>query len=262
MSNEQFLAISAINPLTPNQFNPQNSGISWLEPFGAISQGADQSFSIGQLPILAINSFQPNISVLAVTPSQNTDVFTTFTNGFLANTSVTSWQFTSSAEDKAIAIGIDPLRQNIADSLQQPDLVGQPDSSLTQTIDLAQQQIASFFQQPDVAEQLALAFGQGVDPELAKSYSQQLPTIEIVPDSILGKANGAYAASTNTIFLAYSLIARGDQQEIVAVLLEEIGHSIDAHINTKDAAGDEGEILSGAENFSVLNYAYSSELDF
>jgi hypothetical protein len=66
--------------------------------------------------------------------------------------------------------------------LQKTDLTGQPDRSLTKIIDIAQQQIANFFQQPHVGSQLALAFGQGVDLEQAKSYSQQLPNIEIVPD--------------------------------------------------------------------------------
>jgi RHS repeat-associated protein len=243
MSSEQFSASFVNNALYPNQITPPNSIPSWPEPFGAILQ--PQSVS-GQLPLFANNLLLANVSILADEASRNANPFVTSINGFLTNSAVDSWQFNLLSRDNSPVVEIDPVRQNIATSLQQSSQLELPviNSGLAQTIDLAQQQIASFFQQPDVASQLALAFGQGVDSELVKSFSLQLPTIEVVPDSLLGKANGAYATSNNTIFLAHSLIARGDRQEIVAVLIEEIGHSIDAHVNSKDSAGDEGEIFA------------------
>jgi Bacterial Ig-like domain/FG-GAP-like repeat/PAP2 superfamily/LVIVD repeat len=250
MSNEQFLAISAINPLTPNQFNPQNPGISWMEPFGTIPQGAGQSFASGQLPLVAPNLFQSNASILAESISQSTAPFVAFTSysasKIFANPSTALWQFQSSAEDKTLSQGIDPLCQNIATSLQRTQPLVQIDfnSQLTTAVSLAQEKITSFFEKPDVANQLAQAFGQGIDADLAKNLSQKLPNIQVVADSILGKANGAYALSSNTIFLAQSLVERGNQQEIVTVLLEEIGHSIDGYLNTQDAVGDEGEIFA------------------
>jgi hypothetical protein len=238
MSSEQFLASLVNNALYPNQIIPPSSEQSWPEPFGAILQPNPAN---GQTPIFATNLLQTKASILADEVSQNTNSLFIFGNSFLANTSLESGQFNLLARDNSSAIEVDPIRTKIVASLQESTIVG---SELAKIIDVAQQQIASFFQQPDVANQLALAFGEGVNIELAQSISQQLPTIEVVPDSILGTANGAYATSNNTIFLAHSLVARGNQQEIITVLIEEIGHSIDAQINTKDAAGDEGEIFA------------------
>jgi hypothetical protein len=118
------------------------------------------------------------------------------------------------------------------------------DKSLVATIGLAHQQIAAFFERDNWVEQVSLVFGKDFNPVLAKSYSEQLPNIEVIPASILGTANGAYAAETNTIYLPQNLLDRGDQQEILAVLIEEIGHGIDAHLHQQDAVGDEGEIFA------------------
>jgi Bacterial Ig-like domain len=243
MSSEQSLAFSVNNALYPDQIIPPGSVPSWPEPFGAILPPQKVS---SQLPLFTNNLLLANTSILADEASRTANPFVTFSNGFLANSSVDSWQFNLLTRDNSPVVEIDPVRQIITTSLQQSSQLESSvvDSELAKTIDLAQQQIASFFQQPDVASQLALAFGQGVDSELAKSFSLQLPTIEVVPDSLLGKANGAYATSNNTIFLAHSLVARGDQQEIAAVLIEEIGHSIDAHLNSQDSPGDEGEIFA------------------
>jgi hypothetical protein len=71
----------------------------------------------------------------------------------------------------------------------------------------------------------------------------QLPPIEVLNSGMNGIA-GAYASSTNTIYLSQSFLDTASSSQIVAVLLEEIGHSIDAQINTKDSKGDEGELFS------------------
>ncbi|WP_199332029.1 Calx-beta domain-containing protein [Anabaena lutea] len=72
----------------------------------------------------------------------------------------------------------------------------------------------------------------------------QLPQIEILDSSILGNANGAYASSTNKIYLSNSFLANATPTAVSAVLLEEIGHYVDAHINQTDSAGDEGAIFA------------------
>ena len=53
----------------------------------------------------------------------------------------------------------------------------------------------------------------------------------------MGGALGAYAASNNTIYLADTFVANATPEDLSAVLLEEIGHSIDAKINQTDSAG-------------------------
>ena len=72
----------------------------------------------------------------------------------------------------------------------------------------------------------------------------QLPQIEILDNSTLGNANGAYATSNNKIYLSANFIATSTLEAISAVLLEEIGHFIDAQINQIDTPGDEGEKFS------------------
>ena len=72
----------------------------------------------------------------------------------------------------------------------------------------------------------------------------QLPQIEILDNSTLGNANGAYATSNNKIYLSANFIATSTPEAISAVLLEEIGHFIDAQINQIDTPGDEGEKFS------------------
>ncbi len=79
----------------------------------------------------------------------------------------------------------------------------------------------------------------------------QVPQIEILDSSILGNANGAYASSNNKIYLSANFLATSTAEAISAVLLEEIGHFIDAQTNLSDSAGDEGAI------FAALVQGYS-----
>ena len=72
----------------------------------------------------------------------------------------------------------------------------------------------------------------------------QLPQIEILDSSILGSANGAYASSENRIYLSNTFVAGASLAAISRVLLEEIGHFVDAKINQTDSAGDEGAIFA------------------
>ncbi|MFM6024008.1 MAG: hypothetical protein ACKPER_13960, partial [Dolichospermum sp.] len=70
------------------------------------------------------------------------------------------------------------------------------------------------------------------------------PQIEVLDSSILGNASGAYGTSTNKIYLAANFLDTATDTDIIAVLLEEYGHFIDAHINQTDSTGDEGDIFS------------------
>ncbi len=76
-----------------------------------------------------------------------------------------------------------------------------------------------------------------------------IPQIEVLPASILGNANGAFAGQTNTIYLSQGFVEQHLKSPgvIADVLLEEIGHFVDAQINVADAPGDEGAIFSALE---------------
>jgi hypothetical protein len=86
---------------------------------------------------------------------------------------------------------------------------------------------------------LETAFGTSYDVVKATQLRQQwqsrnfsqLPEIEVVNSSVLGSANGAYGISTNKIYLSESFFASASLDALVAVILEEIGHYVDAQIN-------------------------------
>ncbi|BFM39751.1 choice-of-anchor Q domain-containing protein [Synechocystis sp. LKSZ1] len=80
----------------------------------------------------------------------------------------------------------------------------------------------------------------------------QLPTIQVL-GSGLGLIVGAYAQSTNTIYLSQSFLATATPEQIQAVLLEEIGHYVDSLVNSVDSEGDEGEIFSALVSGVGLN---------
>ena len=96
------------------------------------------------------------------------------------------------------------------------------------------------------------AFGSSYNFATAATFKSQwqsqdfslFPQIEIVSNSILGKANGAYAISTNKIYLSDQFLNTASQQSLEAVLLEEFGHFVDAKVNKADTLGDEGELFS------------------
>ena len=80
----------------------------------------------------------------------------------------------------------------------------------------------------------------------------QIPAIKIL-DSGMNGAKGAYASSTNTIYLSQDFWAGATAAQVVAVMLEEIGHSLDAQLNKSDSPGDEGEIFSNLVRGITLN---------
>lgn len=101
---------------------------------------------------------------------------------------------------------------------------------------------------------LSEAFGSAYDMAVAETIRQQwesadfsdMPKIEILSSAELQEANGAYAASTDTIYLSDKFLTTNsnDISAIRSVLLEEVGHYLDAKINTVDTVGDEGAIFA------------------
>jgi hypothetical protein len=82
--------------------------------------------------------------------------------------------------------------------------------------------------------------------KLAEGDFSDIPSIEIVNRNDINGANGAFAIATGKIYLAADFISQNAQNvnAVAAVLLEEYGHFVDSRINTKDAAGDEGDIFA------------------
>jgi len=96
------------------------------------------------------------------------------------------------------------------------------------------------------------AFGSSYDFAIAASLRSQwqggnfsqFPQIEVVNSDVLGSAEGAYAISTNRIYLLNQFLSAASQQSLVTVILEEFGHFVDAQVNATDTPGDEGELFS------------------
>jgi hypothetical protein len=61
----------------------------------------------------------------------------------------------------------------------------------------------------------------------------------------MGAAAGAYARETGTIYFNSDwLPSATTTRQLMAVLSEELGHHLDAHVNRQDTPGDEGELLA------------------
>ncbi|MGI0481985.1 beta strand repeat-containing protein [Geminocystis sp. CENA526] len=113
-------------------------------------------------------------------------------------------------------------------------------------------QLTQFANSPSFWTDFELIFGSNFNQTVAQDIRSQwlngnfsnLPKIEVISSDILGNALGGYASSNNTIYLSKSFISNATQAQINAVLLEEIGHFIDAQVNLIDTVGDEGELFS------------------
>jgi hypothetical protein len=124
--------------------------------------------------------------------------------------------------------------------------------NLNTALSITYDQLNAVAQSPDYWTILNTVFGTNYNSTLATTLQQQwqagdfsaLPTIEILSSEVLGNASGAYATSNNTIYLADTFVATATPEALNAVILEEIGHFVDAKINNSDTPGDEGELFS------------------
>ena len=93
------------------------------------------------------------------------------------------------------------------------------------------------------SEKVRLVFGVDVSSQVFKALIADLPEIEVVGDEVLQGALGAFSAQTGKIYLSQGLVS-GDINKLEAILIEEIGHYVDAQINPVDTPGDEGEYFA------------------
>lgn len=130
-----------------------------------------------------------------------------------------------------------------------------PDSSVDLLTGQAMSEVygdlSKFAADPDFAAKLNVPFGENWDAAAAKTLAEawfkgdfsDIPPVKVVSSAEIGGANGAFAAATDTIYLSRELLAGGNLGAIADVLLEEIGHSVDARLNVTDSPGDEGAIF-------------------
>ena len=88
--------------------------------------------------------------------------------------------------------------------------------------------------------------------DLLQSYISQwslgdfesLPPIVLLSNDDISGAQGAYTASTGTIYLNEDWLQSATDEQIIAVLTEELGAFLDDQLNTVDTQGDEGALFS------------------
>ena len=79
---------------------------------------------------------------------------------------------------------------------------------------------------------------------LAEGDTRDLAPIELLPGSAMPGASGAYASTNSTIYLNANWLESASNDQIIAVLNEELCHHLDAQLNKSDTAGDEGELFA------------------
>ncbi|MBN3957445.1 cadherin-like domain-containing protein [Nostoc sp. NMS8] len=148
------------------------------------------------------------------------------------------------------------------------------DFALSQVLASALPTTYSYLQQfstsPEFSTTMNLAFGNSWNTTTGNQIAQAwalgnfdtIPAIKILPAANIGDANAAFADSTNTIYLAkeYLTYHASDLNSITDVLLEEIGHWVDAQVNLIDAPGDEGAIFSSLVRHQTLNEQQLAQL--
>ncbi len=132
-----------------------------------------------------------------------------------------------------------------------------PDSSVDLLTGQAMSEVygdlSKFAADPDFAAKLNVAFGENWDAAAAKALAEawfkgdfsDLSLVKVVSSAEIGGANGAFAEATDTIYLSKEFLAgnAANPAAVADVLLEEIGHSVDARLNVTDSPGDEGAIF-------------------
>ena len=125
------------------------------------------------------------------------------------------------------------------------------ESSLQSGLLAAINSLQSFVERPDLGDVLRQAFGMNADVTAAEKLLRslaagELPRVEVVESAVLNGAHGAFVAASNSILISDKLVhdSSSGNAALTAVLLEEIGHFIDARVNSRDAPGDEGEIFA------------------
>lgn len=159
--------------------------------------------------------------------------------------------------DAAARRSLASARQHPGTATSGPDV----DPEAQALVEGFQQQFSSVANDHDAFHALMRdSFGDTYDYAAAEQMRQQtlagdfswMPDVQVVDASELvdvsgthssGTALGAFSAETNTIYISSDVI-ENDPERASEIMAEEMGHAIDAQINTVDAAGDEGAIFA------------------
>jgi len=127
-------------------------------------------------------------------------------------------------------------------------------ASLTAAIQSVYGFLTDFAKREDFFDKSEFVFGKTLDRGVLGALREQwvsgdfskLPDLKLLSASDLQGANAAFAGSTGEIYLSTGFLSQNvsNPQVLAAVLLEEVGHSVDWKVNAVDTVGDEGELFS------------------
>ncbi|AIE75095.1 MULTISPECIES: S-layer family protein [unclassified Synechocystis] len=125
-------------------------------------------------------------------------------------------------------------------------------SAYNPDLSLVYEKLSAFAGLENFWQSFEIIYGQNYDVVAAEALRSRwasedfsdVPAIEMLSAEVLGSAVGAYAQSINKIYLSDRFVATATEVQLVAVILEEIGHAVDALVNSQDSPGDEGEIFA------------------
>jgi vacuolar-type H+-ATPase subunit E/Vma4 len=131
-------------------------------------------------------------------------------------------------------------------------------STVQSALEQARTKLRSFAANSGFQAQMEQAFGSSIDASQFQQAWQQgefgsLPELEILPAVDINNALGAYAAETETVYLAEKLVNEYGADAVTRVFLEEFGHHVDAQLSNTDTDGDEGAIFSALALGQELN---------
>jgi uncharacterized repeat protein (TIGR01451 family) len=142
--------------------------------------------------------------------------------------------------------------------------------TVAQALQIAQNKLRNFATAPDFSSKMNIAFGNTWDTKQANLLTQawsvgdfsDLPPIEIHPKNIISNANAAFADTTKTVYISPEYLSQNvsNLDAVASVLLEEIGHSVDAQVNVLDSPGDEGAIFSALVSGETLTDSQLEQL--
>lgn len=142
--------------------------------------------------------------------------------------------------------------------------------TVAQALQIAQNKLRNFATAPDFSSKMNIAFGNTWDTKQAELLTQAwsvgdfsaLPPIEIYPRNIISNANAAFADATKTVYISQEYLSQNanNLDAVANVLLEEIGHSVDAQVNVLDSPGDEGAIFSALVNGETITNSQLEQL--
>ena len=129
----------------------------------------------------------------------------------------------------------------------QQSSIGNP--ALQAALEQARTELQQFANDLQFQSKMEQAFGKRVDVSNFQNAWEQgefesLPALKIRSAEDLNNAQGAYAAETETIYLAQEFLNEGSAGTVARVFLEEYGHYLDDHLNNTEMTGDEGALFS------------------